>query len=126
MGKNENGVDVDQTLYRSIIGSLLYLTVSRPDLAFSVGVCARFQSYLKQSHLSAVKRIIKYVSGTVEYGILYTYDTNYSLAGYTDADWEGSLDDRKSTFGGCFYIGNNLVAWHIKKQNFVSLSTAKA
>ena len=122
--KHLNEVDVDQTLYRSMIVSLLYLTASRPDLAFSVGVCDRFQSYLKQSHLSAVKRIIKYVSGTVEYGILYTYDTNCSLAGYTDADWASSLDDCKSTFGGCFYIGNNLVAWHSKKKNYVSFSIA--
>ncbi|CAL2233202.1 unnamed protein product [Prunus armeniaca] len=96
-----------------MIGSLLYLTASRPDISFSVGVCARFQANPKESHLNAVKRIIKYVSGT-------------PTLGYTDADWAGNVDDRKSTSGGCFYVGNNLVSWHSKKQACVSLSTAEA
>ncbi|CAL8988995.1 unnamed protein product [Prunus brigantina] len=121
-----HGKSVDQTLYRSMIGSLLYLTASRPDISFSVGVCARFQSDPKESHLFAVKRIIKYVSGTIEFGLWYTYDTSVNLIGYSDADWAGCSDDRKSTSGGVFYVGNNLVAWHSKKQNSVSLSTAEA
>ncbi|CAL8138375.1 unnamed protein product [Prunus armeniaca] len=121
-----HGKSVDQTLYRSMIGSLLYLTASRPDISFSVGVCARFQSDPKESHLFAVKRIIKYVSGTSEFGLWYTYDTCVNLVGYSDADWAGCSDDRKSTSGGVFYVGNNLVAWHSKKQNSVSLSTAEA
>ncbi|CAL9028710.1 unnamed protein product [Prunus brigantina] len=120
------GKSVDQTLYRSMIGSLLYLTASRPDISFSVGVCARFQSDPKESHLFAVKRIIKYVSGTIDFGLWYTYDTCVNLVGYSDADWAGCSDDRKSTSEGVFYAGNNLVAWHSKKQNSVSLSTAEA
>ncbi|CAL9020228.1 unnamed protein product, partial [Prunus brigantina] len=95
-----HGKSVDQTLYRSMIGSLLYLTASRPDISFSVGVCARFQSDPKESHLFAVKRIIKYVSGTIEFGLWYTYDTSVNLIGYSDADWAGCSDDRKSTSGG--------------------------
>ncbi|CAL8162045.1 unnamed protein product [Prunus armeniaca] len=121
-----HGKSVDQTLYRSMIRSLLYLTASRPDISFSVGVCARFQSDPKESHLFAVKRIIKYVSGTIEFGLWYTYDTCVNLVGYSDADWAGCSDDRKSTSGGVFYVGNNLVAWHSKKQNSVSLSTPEA
>ncbi|XP_065633560.1 secreted RxLR effector protein 161-like [Quercus suber] len=108
------GVNVDPTLYRSMIGSLLYLTTSRPDIAFSVGVCARFQGVFKESYLTAVKRIIHYINGT-----------NECLTGYSDADWAGCIDDRKSTSGGCFYLGNNLVSWMSKKQNSVSLSTAE-
>ena len=96
-------VEVSPTLYRSIIGSLLYLTTSRPDIAFSVGVCARYQAAPKESHLTMVKRIISYVNGTLDYGLWYSKDSNACLAGYSNADWVGSVDDRKSTSGGCFY-----------------------
>ena len=120
------GVEVDPTLYKSIIGSLLYLTTSGPDIAFSVGVCACFQVAPKESHMTVVKRIICYVNGTSDYGIWYLRDLNDCLAGYSDADWARCVDDRKSTSGVCFYLGNNLVSWMSKKQNLVSLSTAEA
>ena len=109
-----------------MIGSLLYLTTSRPDIAFSVGVCARYQANPKESHVAAVKRIIRYVNGTADYGIWFAKDTNFSLVGYSDADWVGNADDRKNTFSACFYLGNNLVSWFSKKQNSISLSTAEA
>ena len=86
-------VEMSQTLYRSIIGSLLYLTASRSDIAFSVGVCARYQAAPKESHLTAVKRIIGYVNGTLDYGLWYSKDFNACLVGYLDADWAGSVDD---------------------------------
>ena len=108
-----------------MIGCLLYLTTSRPDISFSVGVCARFQANPKMSHLTAIKRIIKYVSRTSEFGLFYSKESNVSLARYSDADWAGNDDDRKSTIGGCFHDGINLVAWMSKKQNYVSLSTAE-
>ena len=117
---------VDVTLYRSMIGCLLYLTASHPDIAFSVGVCSRFQSNSKISHSNAVKRIIKYVSGTSDYGLFYSKKSNLSLARFSDLDWASNANDRKSTTGGCFYVGANLVAWMSKKKNPVSLSTAKA
>ena len=123
---DSSGVEVSLTLYRSIIGSLLYLTASRPDIAFSVGVCARYQAAPKESHLTEVKQIIRYVNGTPDYGLWYLKDSNACLAGYSDADWAGSVDDRKSTSGGCFYLGNNLVSRMSKKQNSMSLSTAEA
>ena len=119
-------VEVSPTLYRSIIGSLLYLTTSRPNITFSIGVCARYQVVPKESHLTAVKRIIRYVNETPDYGLWYSKDSNDCLAGYSDVDWARSVDDRKSTSGGCFYLKNNLVSWMSKKQNFVSLSTAEA
>jgi hypothetical protein len=117
---------VDPTLYRSMIGSLLYLTASRPDIAFSVGVCARFQANPKESHLTAVKHIIRYVNATVNYGICFSRETNLMLAGYSDADWAGNVDDRKSTSGCCFYVGTNLAAWMSRKQASISLSTVEA
>ena len=120
------GVEVSPTLYRSIIGSLFYLTASRLDIVFSMGVCARYQATPKESHLTAVKQIIQYINGTLDYGLWYLKDSNACLVGYSDADWAGRVDDRKSTSGGCFYLGNNLVSWMSKKQNFVSLSTTKA
>ena len=120
------GKSVDSSLYRSMIGSLLYLTASRPDISYSVGVCARYQANPKESHITALKRIIKYVKATVEFSVWYSKDTNDVLAGYFDANWAGNADDRKSTSRGCFYMSNNLVSWMSKKQNSISLSTAEA
>ncbi|WJX61410.1 hypothetical protein P8452_46503 [Trifolium repens] len=124
--KDEKGISVDQSLYRSMIGSLLYLTASRPDITYAVGVCARYQADPKVSHLTQVKRILKYVNGTSDYGIMYSHCENSTLYGYCDADWAGSADDRKSTSGGCFFLGTNLISWFSKKQNCVALSTAEA
>jgi hypothetical protein len=124
--KDEGGPGVDQCLYRSMIGSLLYLTASRPDISYAVGVCARYQAEPKVSHLNQVKRILKYINGTCDYGMLYSHGSEPVLSGYCDADWAGSADDRKSTSGGCFFLGNNLISWFSKKQNCVSLSTAEA
>ena len=84
---DSSGVEVSPTLYRSIIGRLLYLTASRPDFTFSVGVCARYQAAPKESHLTVVKRIIWYINGTPNYGLWYSKDSNACLAGYSDADW---------------------------------------
>ena len=104
------GRSVNSSLYRSMIGSLLYLTTSRPDISYNVGVCARYQANPKESHMTALKRIIKYVKTTAEFSVWYSKDTSDVLAGYSDADWAGNADDRKSTLGGCFYMGNNLVS----------------
>jgi len=117
---------VDPTLYRSMIGSLLYLTASRSDIAFSVGVCAHFQANPKEFHLTKVKRILRYVNDTLLYGIWYSRETNLAVAGYSDADWARNADERKNTSGGCFYVGNNLVAWMSRKQASISLSIAEA
>jgi len=81
LSKDENGVAVDQSLYRSMIGSLLYLTASRPDITFAIGVCARYQAKPKMSHLVQVKRILKYINGTTDYGILFSHSDNSRLIG---------------------------------------------
>ena len=88
------GKSVDPSLYRSIIGSLLYLTASRPDISYSVGVCARYQANPKEFHMTALKRIIKYVKTTVEFGVWYNKDTSDVLARNSDANWAGNADDR--------------------------------
>ena len=124
--KDENGVSVDQSMYKSMIRSLLYLTSSRPGITFAVGVCARYQAEPKMSHLTQVKRILKYINSTSDYGIMYSHSKNPMLIGYCDADWAGSTGDRKSTSGGCFFLGNNLISWFNMKHDNVSLSTAEA
>ncbi|KAL0545765.1 hypothetical protein IC582_015657 [Cucumis melo] len=124
--KDIEGAEVDQKLYRSIVGSLLYLTASRPDIAYAMGIYARYQVVPRITHLKAVKRILKYVHRTCDFGMMYSYDITPTLVGYCDADWADSADDRKSTSGGCFFLGNNLISWLSKKQNCVSLSTVEA
>ena len=119
------GKNVNPSLYRSMIGSLPYLTTSKPDISYSVGVCAKYQANPKESHMIALKRIIKYVKTTAEFGVWYSKDTSDVLAGYSAADWVRNANDRKSTSEGCFYVGNNLVSWMSKKQNSISLSTAE-
>ena len=109
-----------------MIGSLLYLTASRPDIMFSVCMCARFQASPKESHLVAVKRILRYLIGTHDLGLFYPRDVFFDLVGYSDADFGGFKVDRKSTSGTCQFLGQSLVSWHSKKQNSVALSTAEA
>nr|XP_016444223.1 PREDICTED: uncharacterized mitochondrial protein AtMg00810-like [Nicotiana tabacum] len=121
-----NGKMVDKSMYRGMIGSLLYLTASRPDIIFSICKCARFQSAPKESHLSVVKRIIRYLIGTTEFGLWYDHSNNFSLRGFSDADFAGDKSDRKSTGGICQLLENALVSWHSKKQNCVALSTTEA
>lgn len=126
LDKDETGKNVDITQYRRIIGSLLYLTASRPDIMFAVGVCARFQVNPKESHLNAVKKIIKYIKSTQNLGLWYSKEGGIELKGYTDSDFAGCKVDRKSTSGICQFLGQRLVSWHSKKQNSIALSTAEA
>ena len=97
------GKNVDSSLYRSMIGSLLYLTASRPNISYSVGVCARDQANPKESYMIALKRITKYVKTTIDFGVWYSKNTNDVLTGYSDANWAGNADDRKST-SRCFFL----------------------
>ncbi|KAK6119945.1 hypothetical protein DH2020_046313 [Rehmannia glutinosa] len=106
----------------SMIGSLLYLTASRPDILHVVCLCARFHSNPKESHLSAVKRIFRYLKGTIHYGLFYPKNENFSLKGYSDSDYAGNIDDRKSTSGSCQFLSDCLVSWFSKKQNQLCFS----
>ena len=123
---DEPGSSVDQKLYRGMIGSLLYLTASRPDIVFSVGLCARFQANPKESHMTTVKRILRYLKGTTDLRLWYPKGSNFNLVGYVDADYAGFLVDRKNTSVMARFLGSCLVSWATKKQNSVALSTTEA
>ncbi|KAJ9542546.1 hypothetical protein OSB04_029052 [Centaurea solstitialis] len=126
LDKDSKGKSVDVTLYRGMIGSLLYLTASRPDIMYSTCLCARYQAEPKESHLTAVKRIFRYLKGTPNLGLWYSKDSGFDLTAYSDSDFAGCKIDRKSTTGGCHLLGGKLVSWTSKKQNSVSTSTAEA
>ena len=123
---DEKGKPIDQKLYRGMIGSLLYLTASRPDIMFSVCLCARFQANPRESHLVAVKRIFRYLAGTCELGLFYPKNAPFNLISYSDADYAGCKTERKSTSGTCHFLGHSLVSWFSKKQTSVALSTTEA
>ncbi|XP_070010664.1 secreted RxLR effector protein 161-like [Nicotiana sylvestris] len=122
---DEPGSSVDKKLYRGMIGSLLYLTARRLDIVFSVGLCARFQANPKESHLTVVKRILRYLKGTTHLCLWYPKGSNFDLVGYADSNFAGFLVDRKSTSGMPHFLGSCLVSWATKKQNSVALSTTE-
>ncbi|GJZ37809.1 putative ribonuclease H-like domain-containing protein [Tanacetum coccineum] len=124
--KDEDGEEVDVYLYRSMIGSLMYLTSSRPDIMFAVCACARYQVNPKVSHLHAVKRIFRYLKGQPKLGLWYPKDSPFDLVAYTDSDYAGASLDRKSTTGGCQFLGCRLISWQCKKQTVVANSTTEA
>jgi hypothetical protein len=123
---DEEGNSVDQTLYRFMISSLLYLTASRPDIMFSVSMCAWFQENPKKGHLHIVKRILRYLKHTPSIGLLYPKGATFDLIGYSDSDYASCKFDRKSISGGCHLLGRSLVSWTSKKQNSVALSNVEA
>ncbi|GJT67086.1 retrovirus-related pol polyprotein from transposon TNT 1-94 [Tanacetum coccineum] len=121
-----SGIPVDQTQYRSMIGSLMYLTASRPDLVFAVCMCARYQSKPTKKHLEAVKRVFRYLQGTINMGLWYPKDTAMALTAYADADHAGCQDTRRSTSGSAQFLGDKLVSWSSKKQTSTSISSTEA
>jgi hypothetical protein len=126
MSKDDISPDVDQRTYHSMIGSLMYITAAHLDLMKVVGMVGRFKSSPKQSHLVVVKRIFKYFKGTMNYGLWYPRNQNFQLTTYSDADWANHVDERKSSNGGEFFLGDSLVAWISKKKGSISLSTREA
>ena len=119
------GTTVDQTKFRGLIGSLLYLTASRLDIMFALCLCARFQPNPKESHFKAAKRILKYLTGTTTVG-LWPFHSPIHLFGYSDSDFAGCKLDRKSRSGTCHLLGSSIISWHSKKQACVALSNADA
>ncbi|GKD26210.1 putative ribonuclease H-like domain-containing protein [Tanacetum coccineum] len=124
--KDADGEDIDEHMYRSMIGSLMYLTSSRPDIMFVVCVCAKFQVNPKVSHLHAVKRIFRYLKGQPKLGLWYPKDSPFDLVAYTDNDYARASLDRKSTTGGCQFLRCRLISWQCKKQTMVVNSTTEA
>nr|GEU83427.1 putative ribonuclease H-like domain-containing protein [Tanacetum cinerariifolium] len=123
---DQNGTLVDATEYRSMIGALMYLTSSRPDIIHATCLCARYQAKPTEKHLTEVKRIFCYLWGTINTGLWYIKDFSFELTGFLDADYARCKDTFKSTFGGAQFLGEKLVSWSSKKQDCMALSTAEA
>ena len=124
---NEKEEVVDQQQYQSVVGSLMYLSVcTRPDIAYAVGTLARYSSKPGRSHWTAVKRVLRYLKGTANHGIVFRGGASGNIVGYSDADWAGDREDRKSTSGYLFQIAGGPISWRSKKQDTVALSTAEA
>ncbi|GKC67295.1 retrovirus-related pol polyprotein from transposon TNT 1-94 [Tanacetum coccineum] len=120
------GKQVDATLYRGRIGSLMYLTASRPDLNYVVCLRARYQTKPTKKHLQAVKRIFRYLNGTINMGLWYSKDTDMSLTAYADADHAGCQDTKRSTSGSAQFLGDKLVSWSSKKQKGTAILSTEA
>ncbi|GJU88578.1 retrovirus-related pol polyprotein from transposon TNT 1-94 [Tanacetum coccineum] len=126
LDRDQHGSPVDATKYRSMIGALMYLTSSRPDIVHATCLCARYQAKPTEKHLKEVKRIFRYLRGTVNTGLWYTKDSGFELTGFSDADYAGCKDTFKSTSGGAQFLGEKLVSWSSKKQDCTALSTVEA
>ncbi|GJR64920.1 retrovirus-related pol polyprotein from transposon TNT 1-94 [Tanacetum coccineum] len=120
------GIPVDHTRFRSMVGSLMYLTASRPDLVFAVCMCARYEASPTKKHLEALKRVFRYLRGIVNWGLWYPKDTAMALMAYADADHTGCQDTRRSTLGSARFLGDKLVSWSSKKQKSNAISTTEA
>ncbi|GJU89103.1 hypothetical protein Tco_1301526 [Tanacetum coccineum] len=120
------GTPTDQTKYHSMIGGLMYLTASRPDIAFATFVCARYQARPTKKHLKEVKRIFWYLRQSINKGLWYSKDYGFELIAYSDAYLARCLDDYKSTSRGLQFLGDKLVSWSSKKQDCTAMSTAEA
>nr|GEW69675.1 retrovirus-related Pol polyprotein from transposon TNT 1-94 [Tanacetum cinerariifolium] len=126
LDQDQNGTPVDATKYRSMIGALMYLTSSRPDIVHATCLCARYQAKPTKKHLKEVKRIFCYLRGTINSGLWYTENSGFELTGFSDADYAGCKDTFKSTSSGAQFLGEKLVSWSSKKQDCTALSTAEA
>ncbi|KAH7281863.1 hypothetical protein KP509_36G066700 [Ceratopteris richardii] len=116
----------DMRKYQSLVGSLIYATLTRPDLSYAVGVLSQFMHCPKDPHWIAGQRVLRYIKGTLKEGLYYPFTSDIRLRAYSDSDWAGSQDDRRSTHGYMIYIGDKLVSWCSKKQHTVALSSTKA
>ncbi|XP_031265470.1 secreted RxLR effector protein 161-like [Pistacia vera] len=123
----EDGVQMaDAKSFRSLVGGLIYLTHTRPDIAFSIGMISRFMQHPSKQHFGAAKRVLRYIAGTMDYGIWYSKVSNFRLCGFTDNDWASSLDDRRSILANVFSLGSGVITWSSKKQATTALSSSEA
>jgi len=120
----------DRSLYRSIVGALQYITITRPEIGYSVNKACQFMARPLMDHWKAVKRILRYLKGSIAYGLhiqpISNVQNNYNIHAYCDADWASDIDDRRSTSGACIYFGSTLVSWWSKKHTLVARSSAEA
>ena len=114
------------TTYQKIVGKFIYLTITRPDITFVVSLLSQYMHAPTAQHLDLMKRILRYLKGTISRGIVMTRNRHTNIIGYTDSDWTGNALDRRSTTGYCMFVGGNLVSWKNKKQQVVTRSSAEA
>lgn len=126
LNKDEHGIKIDESYYKQVVGSLMYLTATRPDMMYSVSLISRYMANPTEFHLQAAKRILRYLKGTFDYGIMYKKGSSEELMAYTDSDYAGDTEDRKSTSGYVFLLSSGAVSWLSKKQPIVTLSTTEA
>jgi hypothetical protein len=112
---------MDATMYRQMIGSLMYLTNTRLDICFVVNTLSQYMVEPRGVHLIAAKHVMRYLKGTIDYGLRYVSDCEISLQGFTNSDWVGSVADHKSTSGCCFSLGSSMISWFSRKQTSVAL-----
>ena len=117
---------MDKVRYQRLVGKLIYLAHTRPDIGFTVSTVSQFMNNPNEEHMGAVHRILKYLKMTLGQGICFKKSECRKVSIYTDADWAGSALDRRSTSGYCSFVWGNLVTWHSKKQSVVSCSSAEA
>jgi hypothetical protein len=117
---------VDPSLYRQLIGSLMYLLNTQPDIFLVVNTLSQFQVEPRHEHWITIKHVLRYIHGTINYGLRYTASSNIQLHGFTDSDWAGSEEDRKSTSSMCFSLGSTMISWGSRKHNSVTLNTIEA
>lgn len=116
----------DAMMYRKLVGTLVYLTLTRPDISYAIGVMSRFMQNPKKPHLEAVRRILRYIKGTLGYGVMYKKGDECKLVGYCNADYAGDHDTRRSTTRYVFMLGSGAISWCSKRQPTVYLSTSEA
>ncbi|KAJ0735424.1 putative RNA-directed DNA polymerase [Helianthus annuus] len=126
LSKNDPSEEVNPNLYRKLVGSLMYLTNTRPDIMFAVNKISQFMEYPRRNHWEAGKRILRYIKGTVNHGIVYSKGSKGKLVAFSDSDYAGSIDDSKSTSGYVFNFGSGAIAWQSRKQKVVALSSTEA
>nr|GEW69321.1 retrotransposon protein, putative, Ty1-copia subclass [Tanacetum cinerariifolium] len=126
LNEDKEGKAVDPSHYRGMIGTLLYLTASRPDLQFAICMCARYQARPTEKYVHAVKRIFRYLRGTVNQGLWYLKDSSIALTAFADADHAGCQDTRRSTSGSVQFLGERLISWSSKRQKSATISSTKA
>nr|GFB22577.1 uncharacterized mitochondrial protein AtMg00810-like [Tanacetum cinerariifolium] len=126
LDEDKRGNLIDPTRYRGMVGSFMYLSASRPGIVFVVCMCARYQAKPTDRHLQAIKRIFRYLKGTIHMGLWYPKDTGFALTTFADADYAGCQDTRRSTFGSAQFLGGRLVSWSSKKQKSTAISTTEA
>ena len=126
LNREGEGEEVESTYFRKLIGCLRYLTLTRPDLFFSVSYLSRFMSKPYSNHMAAAKRVLRYIKGTLDYSLVYESDKEPRLTGYYDSDYAGDLDDKKSTSGYIFLLGSKPIAWNYSKQKVIALSSCEA